>query len=266
MLNKNVTPEYVMKHSDFDWNTYSTTTHPNVTLDFIKNNPEFPYDKEYLWQNPNIKWQDIVDNPEYFPAPSSYRFKKNCTWEEFCMINDKYSLNTKFCDIARHPSVTVDIIMNDPRFNWRWLPHAFHKNPNFDFKIVLLFPDRWDWAELSKHPKVTWDIIISNPKLPWIPHTVSRNPNINIQIVRDNPTFRWDYGLLCANPSVVHGPNRIAILHELCDHNVFSRLPNYYLNPNFSWRDLEQTAIATNFKLLSQNTFDRTPNTKLYKN
>ena len=257
ILNKNITPEFVMEHADFSWNMYGTTIHPNVTLDFIKKNPEFPYYKERLWQNPNITWQDIVDNPDYFPDPSSYRFKNECTWEEFCMINDKYSKSVVFCDIAKHPSVTTDVIINDPRFDPLLLLHAFHKNPNFDFSIVLLFPSDWDWVVLSKHPKVTWDIIVSNPKLPWIPDAVSRNPNINIQIVRDNPTFGWNYGLLCANPGVVHGPNRMAILHELCDYNVFSRLPNYYLNPNFSWRDLEQTTITTNFSLLSQNTFNR---------
>lgn len=255
--NKNITPEYILAVGNDRWSLNKISQNPCITLDIIKKYPTLQYDKKSFTMNPNIKLQDILDNPDYFRSVSNYRYNPNCTWNELCYIRDTYGPEEDDFCIIEHPSVTINTILYDPKFDPSWSCCLFYENPNFDFRLVLLRPsENWNWAEISKHPNVTWDIISSNPKLPWVPDYVSQNPNVTIEIVRNNPTFSWNYRLLCSNPSVICKTNKMEILHELCDYNVFSRLPYYFSNPNFSWRDYEQLNVAHDFRRLSANLFN----------
>jgi len=56
--------------------------------------------------------------------------------------------------------------VNHPYEPWDW--YNISRNPSITWDIVRENPDKpWIWSFLSAHPNITWDIVENNPDHPW---------------------------------------------------------------------------------------------------
>ncbi|MGV8130557.1 MAG: hypothetical protein ACP5N7_00475, partial [Candidatus Pacearchaeota archaeon] len=46
---------------------------------------------------------------------------------------------------------------------------------------------------------ITWEIVKENPSVKWDYDSLSANPNITWEIVKENPSVPWNYWCLSAN-------------------------------------------------------------------
>ena len=68
--------------------------------------------------------------------------------------------------ISSHPSITWDIIQQNPDKPWNW--RGISQNPNITWNIIQQNPDKpWDWRGISRNPNISWEIIQQNPDKPW---------------------------------------------------------------------------------------------------
>ncbi len=210
-------------HVNWDWD--AVTRNPNITSEIIADNLNYPWDFEYVSKHlmHSITPKMIIEHPDKnwcFDRLSSWSgitielvlAFKDRHWRPLILYLNKainilnimelsYLFPYYIPSISTRPDLTIDIIKDNPQFEWCWNPISCHKNITID--IVLQNPDiPWNYNTMSANSNMTWNIIKANPQIPWNIHIVSANDNITIDIVMDNIDLAWDFELLSANETL----------------------------------------------------------------
>ena len=108
--NKNITMEFIEKHSDKPWSWFGISFNPNLTMEFIEKYP----DKEWSWaaisSNENITIEIIENNPDI-------------DLSKINQLNTKDSIPWDWENISSNKNITLDVLKKYPDKPWNlyWL-------------------------------------------------------------------------------------------------------------------------------------------------
>jgi hypothetical protein len=188
-INPNITWKIVSLFHDNPWNISELSKHKCITWDIIKSTSDKYYWNPYMVSiNPNINMIHILRNPSY--GWNFIQYSKNPNASIYHIL---YFYNTNMIDIetfkkcifnmSSNPRVSFDTIKNN---NLEWDKKQVSLNPSITWDIVLNNPTyNWDRDGLSENPNITWDIIEEYPNGPF--NDINYNGNY------------WNYKILSKN-------------------------------------------------------------------
>jgi len=154
--------QFILDHPEKDWSFAALSANLNVTVEVVVENLRLPWQWGYLSKNPSITWEDIRDHPEcpWHVTPEVKRAEENApplwrgafpprpnAWALFQETGRTWSWDT----LSRSPSVTWEIICDNPQHPWEW--ESVSANPNISWTQVQENPDKgWNWFWLSGNP------------------------------------------------------------------------------------------------------------------
>ena len=257
---------------DFD----GISRNPNVTLDIIEQNINLPWSYYYIVDNPNLtmefvekyldqfkeEYETIIDiengdsiynkiirdlsNNDYFEFPDeiidkhfkeisyiTFTYNKHLKFQTILKYKDR---NWAWCELTRHPNITMDDIFNNLDLPWQY--SNIEENPNFHVKYILDNPNLvTDFKKLriacnifesiSKHPSVTPEIVESHPDVIWSSFGLYQNPNFTLEKLASMPQVK-------VHPGTGIGPSSF-----------------YSLNHNLTFKYIDEHPEMTwNFELI----------------
>lgn len=135
----------------------------------------------------------------------------------FDMVKNNPTLPWDWNDLSKHPNITYEMIINHPEFPWDFNQMMLH-NPNFQ-KII----DNYGWQHIEQHmqnpDENVWTTIVNNPNLDWNVimelhrqhnfnldkldwNVLSSHPNITWEIIQQYPTYPWNLCKIAENPNI----------------------------------------------------------------
>jgi len=175
--------EVVIKNNIFLYNELSENE--NLTLEIVKENLDKKWNYNSLLMNESFTWEDIQFIYEY------QNMKKY-------FFSDTY--------ISLNPNITLDIVFNNPTYNWEYIYIIQNKNINLDdvkkYLPILEKKNNFIIDFLSINENITWEQVIQNPQIKWSYDLLTCNKNITLNIIKDNPDKNWNFSYLCRNLSI----------------------------------------------------------------
>ena len=279
--NPNLTWDIVRGNIDKVYFTYSGISEAEfVTWDIVMENLDKKLDFQGLSKNPNITWNMVEESLDYgfhwnihdlytrlrFP-PLDHKFciglciiyignklKSNKTnfasdtwyvsWEiieKYCYLPwEKAAYNISF-----NPTVTPEIVENNPNWPWNW--GGMSKNPNLTKEFVLKNKDKtWDKLELVCNIAITFEMATLKD-FPVDLEGLHLNPNITPEIIYKNiDKFRWNWPFISKELNIV---NYVDVMGEKFDWEHVSK------NPNITWRFVRKYKDKIDWDQLNDNDF-----------
>ena len=175
--------EVVIKNNIFLYNELSENE--NLTLEIVKENLDKKWNYNSLLMNESFTWEDIQFIYEY----------KNMK---------KYFFSDTY--ISLNPNITLDIVFNNPTYNWEYIYIIQNKNIKLDdvkkYLPILEKKNNFIIDFLSINENITWEQVIQNPQIKWSYDLLTSNKNITLNIIKANPDKNWNFSYLCRNLSI----------------------------------------------------------------
>lgn len=153
--NTTLTPEFVLKNLDKDWNWSSFLSRKGFGYKFFKTNPgvQTIYQEELK----NVIARIKKDNPEFTGTP----------WE-----------------IYYHWHRSIDKNPYDPPNGRSFYYHGYSRNPTLSLHKLRRYMDKlqiFDWTAITASPRFTLKDIMNNPEFPWDLEYYQLNPNLTLE-------------------------------------------------------------------------------------
>jgi hypothetical protein len=160
--NRNLTFEFVKKHSSFDWNMKFLSNNLSISLETINSHPSWKWNYGLMSGRNDISMNYVLRNMD-----------KPWSWYRLSIV---VPIKNIVARIDWYP------------WNWRYVS----ANPTLTIDVVLMYPYiDWDWYEISRNPNITMETIKKHRNLPWRWSAVYENPNLTMKFIRDNSNFPW---------------------------------------------------------------------------
>jgi hypothetical protein len=133
---------------------------------------------------------------------------KSFVWEDIQYIYEYQNMNDTFSDtyISLNPNITMDIVVNNPQYNWDYIFIIQHKNIKLDdikkYLSILEKQNNFLIDFLSLNENITWEQVIQNTQIKWRYDFLSSNKNITLDIIKSNPDKNWNFNYLSINLSI----------------------------------------------------------------
>lgn len=180
-----------------DWRVFKETP---ITVELIKKYPQIGWNMSAVSRI--IDWKDIVKNPDM--RWHSDKYKNPSLTLDIIINNPNYPWD--FDSISANPNLTWDFVLSRPREKWNL--YYLHKNKcvtpeivNSGRNPVIAF---WNWNYLCENPNFTFDILSKADLQTSGIVALSKNPNVTPEIIEDNPEFPWDWEAISQNPSITY--------------------------------------------------------------
>lgn len=176
--------EVIIKNNSFFHNKLNISENENLTLEIVKENLDKNWNFNYLLMNKSFIWEDI-----------QYIY-------EYQNMNDTFSDNY----ISFNPNITLDIVFNNPQYNWEYNFIIQNKNIKLDdikkYLPILEKKNNFLIDFLSLNESITWEEVIQNPQIKWSYDLLSSNKNITLDIIKANPDKNWNFNYFSRNLSI----------------------------------------------------------------
>jgi hypothetical protein len=160
--NPSVTPDFIQRHiqEDWDWNDgdeepeVSLSHNPNITPEFVSRH----FDKDW-------DWTKLSENPHMTP--------------EVVRAHPDWPWNTS--GLCRNPSTTLELVDTLTEKQWNDLSS---RGDIVTPEYVARHSDKpWNWRGLSKELKLTPEFFEKHKSLPWSPKNLQQNPHVTPDIL-----------------------------------------------------------------------------------
>ena len=192
--NPNISLERVLNNPHYPWSIIELSANPRINYTMVKNTEYLPWNYDVLSLNSSITWFDIMSDPH---LPWNWRNLAEKDGITIDIIRLKADvLNRR--SLIHNPSVSLEIIENNPDINWDYQEIPMRKDLDFDllldlcqkYSIVLLCQH---WLVISEQKYITWNIVQENPQYAWNFNSLSRNPNITVDILINNRQYPFSF-------------------------------------------------------------------------
>jgi hypothetical protein len=173
----------VVKKNNFS--CYELSENVNITLDIVKENLDKKWNYDILMMNKSFTWEDI-------------NYIKSLTLTTYEIIIDTY--------ISFNPNITLDIVFDNPQFNWEY--NFIIQNKNIKLDDIKKYLPKLEKKNnflidfLSLNENVTWEYVVQNPQIKWSYDFLTSNKNITLNIIKANPDKNWNFNYLSRNLSI----------------------------------------------------------------
>jgi hypothetical protein len=182
------------KYKDKNWNKDELSKNPNIPIEYILNHSEINWNYDNVLMHPhcNQEYFDILVN-KYNANPKKYIYNKNL---DFNIILQNNNVKWDYNYLSQHPKITLKMIEDYNELPWNFLWLSCNPNLNIDF-IKNNDTSKFDFDSLTMFMDI--NDILNNSQLPWVYDLLSYNSNLTFNILKSFKNIVFDYESILEN-------------------------------------------------------------------
>lgn len=92
--------------------------------------------------------------------------------------------------LSRNPTLTFEIVQNNPDYAWDW--HGISENKNITLEMIESYPELpWEYGALSRNPNIPWSFVAKNLDKKW--HWYDLTKIAPLDFILRNSYFGWSW-------------------------------------------------------------------------